>query len=108
MTKLSLGGLGCGVPENEVLMLTEFLAGRLQGSKTLLCIIKLSFTIISLTFLCIQGIAGDIQAHERAYKEELCSKCWELVVRGSHDAEELQQKLDKFKQRWNTLQVRQQ
>ena len=55
----------------------------------------------------IQGIAGDIQAHERAY-EELCSKCWELVVRGSHDTEELQQKLNKFKQRWYALQVRQQ
>ena len=44
--------------------------------KTLLCIVKLSFTIIGLSFLCIQGITGDIQAHERAY-EELCSKCWE-------------------------------
>ena len=55
----------------------------------------------------IQGIAGDIQAHERAY-EELCSKCRELVVRASHDVEKQQQKLDKFKQRWNTLQVRQQ
>jgi len=56
--------------------------------------------------LYIKGIAGDIQAHETAY-EELCSKCRELVVRGSHDAEELQQKLNKFKQRWDALQVRQ-
>ena len=55
----------------------------------------------------IQGRAGDIQARERAY-EELCSKCWEQVVRGSPNAEELQQKLDKFKQKWNALQVRQQ
>ena len=50
--------------------------------KTLHCIIKLSFSVMSLSFLCIQGIAGDIQAHERAY-EELCLKCWEQVARGT-------------------------
>ena len=55
--------------------------------------------------LLLQGIAGDIHAHEKAY-EELCSKCQELVGRGMQDAEELQQKLDNLQRRWNALQVR--
>ena len=89
----------------------SWLAGRLHGNSSvqnpaLYHEAKFHYCL-SLSFLCIQGIAGDIQAHERAY-EELYSKCQELVVRGSHDAEELQQKLNKFKQRWNALQVRQQ
>ena len=45
---------------------------------------------------------ADIQAHEGVYKE-LCSKCHELVGRGTHDGEELQLKLDNFQQRWNAL-----
>ena len=90
----------------------SWLAGRLQGTSSVqnpaLYHQAKFYYYLSLSFLCIQGIAGDIQAHERAYKEERCSKCRELVARGSHDAEELQQKLDKFKHRWNALQVRQQ
>ena len=89
MTKLSLGGVASKTMRSSDVNEQNPLQANSRVPplcKTLLCIIKLSLLLLVSLLLVHTGIAGDIQAHERAY-EEPCSKCRELVARGSHMAQ---------------------
>ena len=52
----------------------------------------------------LQGISGDISAHEAAF-EKVRAECCDLIGRGAGDPEELQRNLDNLQQRWNGVQV---
>ena len=52
----------------------------------------------------LQGISGDISAHEAAF-EKVRAECCALIGRGAGDPEELQRNLDNLQQRWNAVLV---
>ena len=52
----------------------------------------------------LQGISGDISAHEAAF-EKVRAECCDLIGRGAGDPEELQRNLDNLQQRWNAVLV---